>query len=63
MASQSNGMMVLRSITIVLTPSFSACCAANSDRCTSAPQVTTTTSVPSRRMAALPNGIVKLLPG
>ena len=52
-ASQSNGMIVRRSTTITLMPSFSACCAASSERCTSAPQVSTTTSVPSRRTRGL----------
>ena len=48
-ASQSYGMIVRRSITATLMPSFSACCAASSERCTSAPQVTTTTSLPVAR--------------
>ena len=42
-ASQSYGMIVRRSSTATLMSSFSACCAASSDRCTSAPQVTTST--------------------
>jgi hypothetical protein len=56
--SQSYGMIDRRSTTATLIPSFSACCAASSDRCTSAPQVKTTTSVPSRATAALPKGIM-----
>ena len=44
-------------------PSFSAWCAATSDRWTSAPHVTITRSVPSWRRLALPNGIMKSLPG
>ena len=56
--SQSQGAIVRRSITRTLSPSFSACCAASSERCTSAPQVTTVRSVPSRRTAARPNGMV-----
>ena len=43
-------------LTIALMPSFSACCAARSDRCTNAPHVSTTTSSPSRRMEALAKG-------
>ena len=49
--------------TAALIPSFSACCAASSDRCTSAPHVKTTTSVPSRFTAALPNGLMYSAPG
>ena len=62
-AFQSKGAIVRRSTTIALTPSFSACWAARSARCTIAPQVTTTTSVPGLRTAARPKGIVKLAPG
>ena len=39
--SQSYGMIVRRSSTATLMPSFSACCAASSERCTSAPHVST----------------------
>ena len=56
--SQSKGMSVRRSMTRVLMPSFSACCAASSERCTSAPHVSTVTSEPSRRIAARAKGIV-----
>ena len=58
MPVQSYGMIVRRSKTATLRPSVSACWAATMRRCTSAPQVRTTTSVPSRRSAPLPNGIM-----
>ena len=53
-ASQSYGTIVRRSSTPTLMPSFSACCAASSDRCTSAPHVTTSDVValaPQARLA------------
>ena len=56
--SQSNGMSERRSMTRTLMSSLSACCAASSVRWTSAPQVITVTSRPSRRTAARANGIV-----
>ena len=56
--SQSNGISERRSMTRTLMSSFSACCAASSVRCTSAPHVITVRSVPGRRTAALPNGSV-----
>ena len=56
--SQSKGIRVRRSMTRTLMPSASACCAATSERWTSAPQVITVTSVPGRRTAALPKGRV-----
>ena len=54
MPSQSYGAIVRRSITIALMPNFSACCAARSDRCTSAPHVMTSdvrALAPHRRLA------------
>ena len=48
---------------MTLIPSFSACWAASRLRCTSAPQVMTTRSVPSRRTADLPNGTMYSAPG
>ena len=63
-ASMSNGLMVRRSITSVEIPERSATSfAATSERCTSAPQVITVTSVPSRAVRAFPNGIMKFGPG
>ena len=57
-ASQSYGLSVRRSRISASTPFRASCFAATSERCTSAPKVTTVTSRPSRTTAALPNGIV-----